>query len=79
MLTIAKNATEITRTKFSNVFEALQSSLIDDGITNEMAEYLEHDIEIEKMINDEQKYAEKLKDEFETYCQQLICTGFNSA
>lgn len=44
-----------------------------------MAEYLEHDIEIEKMINDKQKYAEKLKDEFETYCQQLKCTGFNSA
>lgn len=44
-----------------------------------MAEYPDYDIEIEKMINDEQKYAEKLKDEFETYCQQLICIGFNSA
>lgn len=44
-----------------------------------MAEYPDYDIEIEKMINDEQKYAEKLKDEFETNCQQLICIGFNSA
>lgn len=48
MLTIAKNATELTKTKFSDVFETLQSSLIDDGITNEMAEYPDYDRENDK-------------------------------
>lgn len=62
MSIIAQKATELTKTKFSDVFEALEGFLIDDGITNEMAEYLEHDAEIEKLIKEEQKYAEKLKD-----------------
>lgn len=31
------------------------------------------------MINEEQKYVEKQKAEFEKYCQQLICMGFHSA
>lgn len=79
MSTIAQKSAELAKTKFSDVFEALQGSFIDDRITNEMAEYLEHDTEIEKLIKEEQKYAEKLKEEFEKYCQQLICIGFNSA
>lgn len=53
MLIIVKNVIELIRMKFSNVFEVLQSFLIDDGIINEMVEYFEYDIEIEKMINDE--------------------------
>lgn len=79
MSMIEQSATELTRTKFKYVFDELEGSFIDAGIGNEMAEYLEHDTEIEKLIEEERKYAGNLRDELEKYCKQLVCIGFNSA
>lgn len=51
-------------------------------LTREFEDALEcigDDEEIHKMINEEKKLSKKLKEEFESYCEQMICIGFNSA
>lgn len=79
MLTIARKAAELTKEKFLDVFAALDDSVFDEGICNDMFESLGDDEEIQKMINEDRKFTNKLKEEFKKYCEQMICIGFNSA
>lgn len=79
MLTIARKAAELTKEKFSDVFAALDDSVFDEGICNDVFESLGDDEEIQKMINEDRKFTNKLKEDFEKYCEQMICIGFNSA
>lgn len=79
MSTIAQKATELTKEKFSDVFSALEDSVFDERICEDALECIGDDEEIHKMINEEKKLSKKLKEEFESYCEQMICIGFNSA
>lgn len=79
MLTTARRAAELTKEKFSNVFAALDDSVFDEGTCNDVFESLGDDEEIQKMIHENRKFTNKLKEEFEKYCEQMICIGFISA
>lgn len=79
MSLIAQKAAELTKQKFSDVFDALDSSALDGVNGDDLIEYLGDDEEIQKMIDEEEKQSKKLKEEFENYCEQIICIGFNSA
>lgn len=79
MSTIAQKATELTKEKLSDVFSALEDSVFDERICEDALECIGDDEEIHKMINEEKKLSKKLKEEFESYCEQMICIGFNSA
>lgn len=61
MLTTARKAAELTKEKFSDVFD----SVFDERICNDVFESLGDDEEIQKMINEDRKFTNKLKEEFE--------------
>lgn len=54
-------------------------TVFDEGICNDVFECLGDGEEIQKMINEDKKFTNKLKEEFEKYCEQMICISFNSA
>lgn len=53
MLMIEQSVIELIRIKFKYVFDEFEGFFIDVGIGNEMVEYFEYDIEIEKLIEEE--------------------------
>lgn len=72
MLTIARKAAELTKEKCSDVFAALNDSVFVEGICNDVFESLGDDEEIQKMINEDRNFTNKLKEELVLILTNMI-------